>query len=321
MDLSRGTVTKKKFGQSVVRTYIVQNYHLFRTTLCVGHKNKLGRFSEKLCHSQTHSTIEMSTAKRAVDEDAATSEAKSVHVEDYTKETAPIVPLERVCCTECGRKYAGPLDLPLVVITEVTATFPAAVERSNGYCSTHNGASSLDYFLQSLSEQDQAKLRALCSAPVTEIHRVPVTTTDGRTGTCVVQSSAVLNREPRHFLELFIDVMPSLSPVMEEAKTCNPFVVDSTPISVREVWGVSTDHLAYAETNFLWLHRTESRSESYYFGVCKLHFVTSVSGCFEVALIGNGPNMGSAGGPTTDYLAPLYLINFTLASAVSAGDD
>lgn len=261
----------------------------------------------------------MSSAKRPVDVEAITSDAKV----SRTGEAGAL--RAAVCCSECGRKYAGPLDLPPVVITRITKTMPDKVERSRGYCFTSNGERSFNWFLSRLSESDQIKVRELCATQLKDPqqHRVDVTTASGDAATCVIEPEDDRRREDegsqRYRLELFVDLAPHISATINAANVDKTFMVDSTPISIRDVWGVPLDRLFAVEKDFLWLHNLATRHDAYYLGICRLEFATSTSGHFELALIGDGPNMGSAGGPTVQYLAPLYRIEFAWPEARPSG--
>ena len=238
--------------------------------------------------------------------------------EPHAKRIAPVAPIERMCCGECGRKYATPLDLPPVVITAITKVVPDKVERVRETCYTcHNGWTVSDWFMARLSPASQADVRSVDTKLVTSEKRVAVTTTNGEAGTCVIKPWKFADDEPAARLDLYVDVSVRVSPAIHASGAANPFVVAPEPVNVRNIWGVSLDQMRFVESRFLWLHRLQG----YYLGICKLQFDTTTTGHFELALIDDGPNMGSAGGPTVEYLAPLYRVDFMFPPTHGPVDD
>lgn len=238
-------------------------------------------------------------SKRAVDDDTEVPSAKAVCV----------------CCGECGRAYQSPLDLPPVVITAVTSMTPDKIERRWTSCFPSNGAGCFDAFLGELCDADQATLRAIYAAQPDEHQRVAVTMANGDSATCVITVNKWCDRDTFYHFQLMRDVLPRVSPAINAAAALNPFVVNNTSVSVRAAWtAVPLKSGWLGMSPCPWIRNMDGDNKGYYLGITSLQFDTSSSGHFALELFGDGPNFGSAGGPTYEQLATLYCVDFTLTT-------
>lgn len=219
-----------------------------------------------------------------------------------------------VACHECGRGYSSPLDLPPVLITAVVDITSDKIERDQGYCYPSNGQTQFAYFLKQLSAPDQDQIRNICASLEVGKHSVAVTTAAGENAVCRVEIPC--NFPERTVIRLIVDVLPRISAAVDAAKMANPLVVGAEPVSVRAAW--SAIHLKRVCVGFseaAWLRHLSDDIKGYYLGIGDLKFATSSTGSFVLKLYGDGPNMGSAGGPTFEPLATLYRVDFRLAPA------
>lgn len=228
----------------------------------------------------------------------------------------PIGKVVRVCCGECGRAYQSPLDLPPVIITAVSSTTPDKIERRWSSCFPSNGDYGWNFFLDQLAPDDAAKLRAIYDARPDEKQRIAVTMASGDSASCVITVNKWRNQETLYHFQLFLDVMPRVSPAINAAAALNPFVVGGAPVSVRAAWeAMPLKAGQLGMTPCPWIRNLDGDNKGYYLGITALQFDTPTAGHFAIELLGDGPNMGSAGGPTYEPLTQLYRVDFELASA------
>jgi hypothetical protein len=217
-------------------------------------------------------------------------------------------------CPMCCRAFTTPLELPPVVIVDIADIAPKnymrhvanSIMESGIYCDE-------DPVIERLSEPDQQKIRALAAVyPENEPpNEIDVSLASGE--------AAVLEIKMKGFygswwMYLDADFLPCIAPHIANAKQYNPFR-DSFPnaISVRDVWAslpLKTAPLGFVDCEWL---RILPDGE-HYLGIGGMCFSTPGSGSFELSLYTNGPNRGSAGGPTVELVAKLLRVDFMLAS-------
>lgn len=244
-------------------------------------------------------------SKRAADEDFDEPSGKAAR-------DKPV----RVCCGECGRAYQSPLDLPPVIITGVASMTPDKIERRWSSCFPSNGEHIWNYFLSELAPSSAEQLRAIHDARPDENQCVTVTMANGDSARCEITVNKWRNQATFYHFQLFLDVLPRVSSTITTAAALNPFVVGNAPVTVRTVWEslpLKAGQLGLSPCP--WIRDLADDNKGYYLGIMELQFDTLTSGHFALQLLDDGPNMGSAGGPTFQTLARLYRIDFTLASA------
>jgi len=121
--------------------------------------------------------------------------------------------------------------------------------------------------------------------------------------------------------EIQHDLVAHMPEVFERARGLMPFRVSPTPVTPLRVWqalGLTPfgDFTTVSQTIF-YLRQAKSEEGAYvapvYWGLADLVWLDEASGTFDVALFEDGPNMGSAGGPTLTKKTTVWRIKFALA--------